>query len=325
MLSFANIRINEEKNRKSIPSKIFFNHFLAVSTYISKDAARFKLKSVDYYNKLNLKNGKLSVESLRKLLWNSWSTEYALTIAKQVNTPEYYKFALHWTFPQAYYSVYLNMTAFQETQGTSNDNHEKSIKIFSQSIRDGHYPKTISFLSTGLHESFHYHELTGFAGMPKGFSGLANLQSDTDVANQIALFLKTTREKQAESKRERAEAANDKKFFTKGNTFSQKFKKHQWDMIYQTMPNTTILNMLYRLRIKSNYLDIDTFVNAEIDFTTFHQCLLNIVDYLNFVHEAYVAKVIGLDKYKTILDDFPKHLNQDSATRRFNQHIKPLM
>lgn len=319
-----NERIKEikEKQKKSIPSKVFFNHFFALNYHIQSDEAKLNLKKIPFYNSLKLKNNKFELETIRKLLWNSWSTEYAYNLGTQVNNDDYYKFALHWNFPQAYYSVYLAMTAFHETQGIANDQHEKSIKLFGNSVKDNHYPKAISSYSTGLHNDFKYKNLQTFKKFPKAYSGLSRIESLDEAQIQIASFLKSTRIKNAENKRKRLAEAKDKKFLNGKGEFRKKFSKEHWDMIYQTIPVTTILNLLYRLRIKANYHDVETFIHADIDFRTFHEALGGIIDYLNFVHEAYIVKVISKNEYEKILMKFPNHLNKTTAVKRYNECIK---
>lgn len=311
-----------EKAKKAIPSKVFFNHFFAINYNIQADSERYKLKKIPYFNNLKLQNPNCKNETLRKLLWNSWSTEYAYNLSTQVNNDDYYKFALHWNFPQAYYSVYLAMTAFHETQGIANDQHEKSIKLFGNSVKDKHYPKAISFYSFGLHDEFKYKNLETFKGFPKDYSGLKRIESLDEAQTQIASFLKSTRIKNAEHKREKLKEANDKKFLNGKGEFRKKFSKEHWDEIYKTIPVTTILNLMYRLRIKANYHDVETFIHAEIDFRTFHKSLGGIIDYLNFVHESYIVKVIGNEEYEKILFKFPNHLNETTAVKRYNEYIK---
>lgn len=311
-----------ESQQKSIPSKVFFNHFFAINYHLLADDHRFDLKRISYYNNLKRRNDNLKLDIIRKLLWNSWSTEYAFNLSKQVDNVDYYKFALHWNFPQAYYSVYLSMTAFHETQGIANDQHEKSIKQFGNSIKDGHYPRALSFYASGLHEQFSFQNLSTFNSFPPNFSGLSRIESLEDAQAQIAAFLKSTRTKNAEHKREKLREAKDKKFLTNNGEFRKKFTKAHWDFIYQTIPVTTLLNLMYRLRIKANYHDVEAFIHADIDFHRFHDSLGSIISYLNFVHEAYVLKVIGRNDFEKILHGFPNHLNASTAVKRYQTYCK---
>jgi hypothetical protein len=312
------------KQAKSIPSKVFFNHFFAIMYCISCDDDRFELKKIQYYNKLKILNPNFEIDSVRKLLWNSWSTEYAYRIGEKIDNNEYYKFSLHWNFPQAYYSVYLSMTAFHETQGLANEQHEKSIKLFGNSVKDNHYPSAIAFFSSGLKDEFEYNGLSTFKGFPKDNSVLSKIDCLEDAEIQLATFLKTTRRKNADDKRNRFEKQNDKRFHNAKNKFRKSFTKGHWDVIYKTIPITSVFNLLYRLRIKANYRDIESFINADIDFKAFHSSLGELIYYLNFVHESYIAKAIGLEEYVKILKGFPSHLNESTAIKRFEENIKPL-
>lgn len=216
------------------------------------------------------------------------------------------------------------MTAFHETQGLANEQHEKSIKSFGNSIKDNHYPKAISFYATGGHKDFKYFGLEIDANFDKNFKALSRIDSLDEAQNQIAIFLKSTRKQNAENKRKRGEKENSKKkeFQNANGNLVKNFQKKHWDNLYKSIPETSLLNMMYRLRIKANYHDIETFVNADIDFPTFHKCLGNIISYLNFVHEAYLHKVIGDDKYEKILNDFGNNKLEIRAKKRYEKLIK---
>lgn len=304
-------------NDKSIPSKVFFNHFDAIAKHCYTKEI-LNLKEIDYFNRLEIRNENFNIEKCKKLLWNSWSTEFSCGLAKTVDNADYYKYSLHWNFPQAYYSVYLNMTAFHETQGTSSDAHEKSIKTFGNSVKDNHYPSCISFHAMGLYKNFTYHNLNQFESFPEGFSPLSTNNSQKEIQTQIANFLKTTREKNAKDKREKLRP-NDKRFHTSQGVFAKQFKDVHWNILYESIPVTSILNILYRLRIKANYHDVQTFIDAEIDFKSFQESLLKIVYCLNFVHEAYIAKCMGIKAYESIVDEFKKSIIKDTAIKRLEK------
>lgn len=310
----------------SIPSKVFFNHFFAIMYFIECDENKFLLNKNQFFNSIKIKNPDLKIDQIKKLLWNSWSTEYAYKIGEKINSHEYYKFSLHWNFPQAYYSVYLSMTAFHETQGIASENHENSIKLFGTSVKDGHYPKAISFNSQGLFKEFNFNGFETFDSFPENNSSLNKIECLEDAELQIATFLKSTRVKNAQNKRNRLNKRKaSKELLKKDGELRQKFNKSHWDLIYKTIPVTSLFNILYRLRIKANYQDIETFINADIDFQKFHDSLGKIIYYLNFVHEAYIAKAIGINSYEKMLIDFPNHMTNDTAKERFKIHIKPMI
>lgn len=304
-------------DKKTIPSKVFFNHFSAIDNHISRGLNGLKFSEIDYFNSLKLKNEKFDINKVKKLLHNAWSTEFAISLSAEIDNDDFYKNSMHWNFPQAYYSAYLVMTAFHETQGMANDQHEKSIKLFGNSAKDNHYPKAISFYAKGGFNDFQFCNLPKAGDFKGAFNGLASIRTVNDEQTQIAKFLNSTREKNAEAKRDRLKEQKDKKFLNGKREFRKNFKKEHWDMIYTTIPETSIMNLLYRLRIKANYHDVDAFIHANIDFKTFHKALSSIVYNLNFVHEAYIYKCIGKDEYENIISFFPSHLCSGLALKRW--------
>ncbi len=315
-----------EKEKKAIPSKVFFNHFNGIDFLIDCDADRFSLRKIDFYNNIKIRNDNFELENCKKLLWNAWSTEYAFILTSQSDNVEYFRFAMHWHFPQVYYSVYLAMTAFHETQGVANENHEKSIKLFGNSLKDGHYPNALQYYTAGKYNELEYFGFDSFVDFPKDYTPLSKVQNKKDAELHLANFLKSTRIQNAENKRKRAEKEHSKNVFfqNKKGELVKKFTKKHWDRVYATIPETTILNILYRLRIKANYLDIETFINADINFKLFHQYLGNIVHYANFIHEAYIHKAIGDDAYRKIIFDFKGHVLETRALSRYNNLILKL-
>jgi hypothetical protein len=305
-----------ERFKKSIPATVFFNHFDAATTFIEHDKSKTDLRKIPFYNSLKIRNKEFDIEKCKKLFWNCWSTENAFHLA--IPDSEFYKFALHWHFPQAYYSIYLCMTAFHETQGIANDNHEKSIKLFGNSVKDGHYPNAISYYATGGYKDF---TLVGLSRINNNnFNSVSKISNIEDAETQIASFLKSTRIQNAENKRDRGlkEFAKNKDFQNKDGELVKRFTKKHWDTIYNKMPETTLLNLIYRLRIKANYHDIESFINADLDFKKFHEKIGKVISYMNFIHEAYFCKTVGIVEYEKIIHSFGGHVFEDKAKKRFN-------
>ena len=65
-------------------------------------------------------------------------------------------------------------------------------------------------------------------------------------------------------------------------------------------------------------------MEAEIDFKLFHESLLEIVSYLNGIHESYVAKAMGLEKYRQMVAALPPHLQEGFVAARLRDKIEPL-
>lgn len=319
------ISTSSDRREKAIPSKVYFNRFHAIAYHILADEERFNLRPIQRFSQLACENEAFSVEECRKLLWNCWSTEYAFRLSGLVDDPEFYRYALHWNFPQAYYSLFLSMTAYQYTQAVESWEHEKAIKVFGNHIKDSHYPKVISPYATGLYNKIRVFELPLAAKKLNEFEVLASIETTEDAQMSIKSFLKSTRIQNAEHKRERYKQKNDKRFHTAKGNFSERFSEKHWNIIYQSIPITSIMNIMYRLRIKANYRDIQTFMDAEgLNFRMFHKSLSTVVEYLNFVHEAYTCKAIGKEAYESILNGFKGVDKQPLSKYRYEEHIKPL-
>ena len=186
---------NNFSNKKTIPGKVFYNHFHAIYFFIQSNKKRYKLKEVDYFNQLRVRNTNFNIDKCKTLLYNAWSTEYALNLAKELDNKEYYKNALHWHFPQAYYSIYLAMTAYHVTQGMANDVHEKSIKQFGNEVMTKHYPEAISFYAKGGYKDFEYQGVS--SKKQSDFQSLGSILTIKDAEQQLMSFLKTTRNQNA--------------------------------------------------------------------------------------------------------------------------------
>jgi hypothetical protein len=57
----------------------------------------------------------------------------------------------------------------------------------------------------------------------------------------------------------------------------------------------------------------------------FHQSLLDMVEYLNCIHEAYVAKAMGLDAYRKMVSTLPAHLRDGFVKERLVGKIEPIL
>lgn len=316
MEQISNLEISE-RYYKAIPSIVYFNYFAAIARHLKESSGLYDLKSIPFYKGLPSRNVGFDINRCKRLLWNSWSTEHALLFPQKLKDSEYYRYSFQWGFPQAYYAVYLNMLAFREAFESANYDHNKGINVFGSAVKDRHYPKAISFFASGLHEEFKYHNLPGVTHRSKIVNSLTECSSLEEARTQIAAFLKSTRERTAQEKRQRLQASNDERFRSKSGGFLKAFRKIHWDRIYKKMPVTSVMSLLYRLRIKANYHDIESFVNADVDFAAFHSNLSSIVDYLNYIHEAYLMKVIGEGAYKEMRKGFPKQLINDTALRRY--------
>ncbi len=325
LMSFADLSARiaeaEEKGKRSIPAQVFLRHVSALRFQIENNAEAKDLNRILYFQQQKPKSAKCREEELRKVLFNAWSTEYALRLTGNQDSSDFLGFAMHWAIPQAYYSAYLAMHAFFLTIGAVSTSHNGAIKKFAEGIKTRKYPECISFYCEGDYSSLSLY------GLPHKSTKepLSKVNSLADAHSQIGMLLKSTREGVAKhAKIERQSSKNA--ILNRSGKPCQKFTDAQWAQVMKPSEATTLFHFLYRMRLKANYQDIQTFIDAEIDFSEFHACMQAIVGYLNFVHEAYIAKCLGKDAFDKLVHSFTRHpASNPVVIERWETSIKDIL
>jgi hypothetical protein len=139
-------------------------------------------------------------------------------------------------------------------------------------------------------------------------------------------LLRTTRKMKAQWTRQQVQAnPNTALRSQKTGKVLDKWTASHWQQITWRLGYTTVFDLLGRLQISQTSREIERYVEAEIDFKLFHQSLLNIVSYLNGVHETYVAKAMGLERYQKMVAELPKHLHHSFVEERLHSRIEPIL
>jgi len=320
-------QVMDETWRKSIPAQVFLNHFFAMDYHIQHQNDLFDLTRFPVFQQFyGLKND-ATTKALEKLLLNSWSAEYALRITPVVNDEQYLQSSLHWTFPQAYYSVLFSARAFLAIQGVNVSNEELIRKRIGNAVVRGYYPASVGYYALGPLNSYRIQRLP----MTKRFSvpGKTDLLLPSRAGSaqaELAQFLKTTRDQRVKALRN-AIQNNPKTALRSPKTgeILQKFSVEQYKQLARKIGYTTYFDMLSRLRISSTNREIERFVDSEIDVRLFHQSLVNIVSHVNAVHEAYIAHALGMDTYRQLVAKLPSYLQESFVRERMNTIIAPML
>jgi hypothetical protein len=310
---------------QSIPAQVFLNHFFAMDYHIQHqndldDLARFPIFN-DFKGGVSEEGRK----ALEKLLLNSWSAEYALRITPVVNDEQYLQSSLHWTFPQAYYSVLFSARAFLSIQGINVSNEELIRKRIGNLVVRGYYPASIGYYALGPLNNYNIRRLPmGKHTHSRGDLALPSRSMSAQI--ELAQFLKTTRDQRIKALRN-AIQNNPKTALRSQRTGEvlQKFGVEQYKLLAKQIGYTTYFDMLSRLRISSNNREIERFVDSEIDVRLFHQSLVNIVAHANAVHEAYIAKALGLEGFRQLVAKLPTYLQEGFLRDRIQTIIEPML
>ena len=169
----------------------------------------------------------------------------------------------------------------------------------------GYYPTAVSFYASGhlLDTKLHNLPLARLSS-----AGLQLADRAPEAEAQIGQFLRTTRQQHARAVRRALQANPETALRNRGGQVLRRFGYEHWEKLTWRIGYTTVFDLLGRLQISGDQREIRRFTDADIDFALFHASLLNLVSYLNFVHEAYVARAVGTECYQRWLVALPDHL-----------------
>jgi hypothetical protein len=310
----------EETWRKSIPAQVFLNYFFAINYHINHtdDAG---LQQLTFFREHHADLDKKDLDAVGKILLTSWSTEYALRATAELGSEDYLRHALHWTFPQAYYTIFAGLQAFLYTLNVKTTSEALISREVGRLVVRNAYPRAVGFYAAGPYNDFSIHRLPLAGYKP----GLQIPEKEIEAQAQIGQFLRTTRKMRAQSIRNQMQSNSQTALRSaKTGKVLDKWNTQHWSQITWRMGYTTLFDLLSRLRISSSHKEIDRFVEADIDFKLFHESLLNIVSYLNGIHESYIAKAIGIEKYEALVAALPVHLQDGFITARLQNTVLPL-
>ncbi|WP_400191941.1 hypothetical protein [Hymenobacter sp. B81] len=314
---------HDEAWRKSIPAQVFLNYFFALSYHIREaDDAAGGLQHLPYFRAHQAELTEADQAAVEKMLLNCWSTEYALRATAELGNEDYLRHALHWTFPQAYHAVTAGLQAFLYTAGVCTNNPAMIRREVGRLVVRNAYPRPVSFYAAGSYGDFSIHRLP-LAGYK---AGLQIAGKAIDAQAQIGQFLRTTRKYKAVAVRQQVQANPSTALRSqKTGKLLDKWTAQHWQQITWRLGYTTIFDLLGRLRISQTSREIERYVEADIDFNLFHHSLLDIVSYLNGIHETYVAKALGLERYRELVANLPQHLQNSFVAERLRQRIEPVL
>ena len=316
-------KLADETWRKSIPAQVFLNYFFAINYHIQEgDDAMGGLQHLPFFRAHQAELTDADLAAVSKLLHACWSTEYALRSTAELGDEDYLRNALHWTFPQAYHTIMAGLQAFLYTAGVRGNNPSLVRREVGRLVVRNAYPRPVSFYSAGTYGDFSIHRLP-LAGYK---AGLHIASKEIDAQAQIGQFLRTTRKLKAQFTRQQVQAnPNTALRSQKTGKVLDKWTASHWQQITWRLGYTTIFDLLGRLRISQTSREIERYIEAEIDFKLFHQSLLNIVSYLNGIHETYVAKAMGLERYQQLVAGLPKHLQHSFVDERLRTRVQPTL
>ncbi|CCH02056.1 hypothetical protein FAES_4056 [Fibrella aestuarina BUZ 2] len=237
------------------------------------------------------------IKSLAKLLLNGWSAEYALRVTASLEQEPVTDQAMHWSFPQAYYSVLFTARAFLSLLGHQVQDESLVSKQLGNYVWRGYYPAGLD----------HY-----VVGMPESYEVLRRRSGD----QVTCAFLLESRDHQLRALRKTVQHNPDTALRSQSGHPIARFGPEQYKVLAKRVGYTTWFNLLARLRIADTNREL-TALDAEVDRRAMHQQLVDIVSTINLVHEAYVVEALGWATYRQhIYEAQPAYLQNSFLRER---------
>jgi hypothetical protein len=271
------------------------NQWKALAVRFQPAAALEELPRLKYFKQF-CASKTLRPPHLRIHLVNCWATESLLRRNESELDRDAMKNSLVWAFPQAYYCVFAATHAYYEVAGfTERASHHALIKKFGNEVQAGHYPRTIAIALTGGPKTLYSHTNLAPAANPSLLQSRVETPGWVDA--HIRSLLSATRE--AALRQWLLDRSNKK---TKNGTRKKRFTAADYAEASEKHGTTSILSFLYRKRIKSNYHDVDSILADPLDAVAILRAIVTVVECINTVHEAFIAKALGLTAYRSLLD-----------------------
>lgn len=238
---------------------------------------------------------KCDLARIERSLRRAWATEDFLRDTYDGKPLKHRIGGLPWLPAQAYYSMQSALDAALEAYGTPVDTHAKALNCFGSVLRTKIPVYGFAVACEGAPSAWTF---TGFKHQPQPTTALKVGTTPPEWCNQIGLALRTTREVDAEDAIEQWKVAQNK----------QRVPKTVRETLVGRRKMTTIMHLFYRLRLRSNYGDIDLFLNEpgrETELTHFAGAYVYCTIFMLAALEALIERRIGIRALEQIAARFP--------------------
>ena len=233
--------------------------------------------------------------ALEVALRKSWGTLRRLD--REVSDEEAYDEEVNaWIPIQAYYATYHAILAAAVASGqTTPSNHAAALNQAGALVARGVLPAPWDAFCTGCPQT----GTVQFKYLNPTSDGVHVLSSPSTGSsdNRLAMFLRTTREKELDQRFSQERTRN----LAPGRTRRNLSREHK-EKIADTMAPTTAFDLFWRIRKKANYEDADAFVlgaTSEQEARKFGESLVRVVDatvsVLEVLMGAYVGRAVMAD------------------------------
>lgn len=303
--------ITEEETELWFRAEMNKRQFRALGHRLANSDIENEIINNSYYLRINRSANYSNVE-VAQWLNNSWNTESVLFQNQDIISNTKQAFCMQWAFPQAYYTVFGNILAMYKAIGYTETSHTAVLKKYASIMQENKLPESIGVCCNGIDKNFEYHNIE----FPENVDGHMDLDLDDSdtIDHHICQFLRATRRNRLKEK------APKMNFKTKAGKKRKNLNRDNWKQVSNSIGSTSIVDFLYRKRIKGNYQDIETYNCPYFDGQSVLSNLITIVDRFNLTNETYLSKAIGFENYRDIAEN---HLDK-VHNNRLKQRIEAI-
>jgi len=240
--------------------------------------------------------------ALRQALVLSWASRLQLGLAELADQDAVIAYANAWAPVHAYYSVYGAVRAWSAAQGQPLNDHASALRTISQAASER---RTLPApWCIGCVGSPHVDRPARFVGLPpravfdNGVQLLGNANPDLAWPRFLKL-LETTRKNALAARYGKWCAQNGRK-----KTYAR-----EKSTIAARVVATTIFDVFWRLRVRANYRDAESFImvmGVPAWHREFHEALVTLTDLTALLVENLVVQQVGFQLYQRISEDFQR-------------------
>lgn len=252
--------------------------------------------------------------AVRGALFAAWHTEAVLAMPSELSNATLVRFTNQWAPVQAYYAMQgLWRAWFIASQDRSPKTHRSTLEQVSEVVARGVLPWPWSATCSG-DPSFSRAQLHGFPEEVRtNPSALSGPPGDSSYSDWVAKVLRTTRRFFLGGRETEWKSSNRTK---EGNPY-RRIPSQERQRIRTSMHPTTIIDLLYRMRLRSNYDDVDDFVLGQLtedDARTYFRSLVSATRRSMQVVEALVRATMPAGAYDRHANEFLRVPGSDSRT-----------
>jgi hypothetical protein len=289
--------MSPEERDAGISLSTYLNYVKSFLVLANKSDLRTTQSQLPSFNKLQ-RSRSINSDEIRKPLFRGWLTWKAMKRLPICDNPELAATANFWLPVQAYYALHgIGLAATYSLTSEKPTKHEHFLSTFSNQIVHL-LPFPLNLRCSGNPVTDRSLKIENVDLAVSNLRALNQLSDPTFYAEELAAkALLTTRKRNFEERCARERAKHR----------IRRLNSTRKEKIGDSLRPTSVLDLFYRLRIRTNYDDPDMYVYGQEtagDAKERYNDLLNLTEHTISVLQPIIARKIGRDEFEGLKRNF---------------------